>query len=181
VRIKPFLSSQPQVRIIDLKATIFGEDDVIVMGTDGLWDVTANDTVASIVFNTVDQYPSTVPQRFKYRYISAAQDLVMHARGKFNDRNWKMSDGSPATIDDISVFVIPLWSYKMELEEAAKVPPRIEDSENETPSEFSDVLNENESIESAEPATGELTASIESLALELDSTLNDDITGVTND
>ena len=73
------------------------EDDVIVMGTDGLWDVTSNDSVASIVFSTVDQFPSNDPVRFKYRYTSAAQDLVMHARGKFTEkRNWRMDDGSGA-------------------------------------------------------------------------------------
>ena len=83
-----------QVRIVDIKELSCGEDDVIVMGTDGLWDVTSNDTAATIVFTTVDQFPSSEPNRFKYRYISAAQDLVMHARGKFNERNWKMSDGS---------------------------------------------------------------------------------------
>lgn len=67
---------------------------MIVMGTDGLFDVTSNDTVASIVFSTIDQFPASDPSRFKYRYISAAQDLVMHARGKFIERNWRMSDGS---------------------------------------------------------------------------------------
>jgi len=39
---------------------------------------------------------------------------VMSARGKLRDRNWKRSDGSPATIDDISVFVIPILPYKEE-------------------------------------------------------------------
>lgn len=64
------------------------------MGTDGLWDVTPNNTAANIVFTTVDQYPASDPVRLKYRYISAAQDLVMFARGKFIERNWKMADGS---------------------------------------------------------------------------------------
>ena len=48
----------------------------------------------------------------KYRFISVAQELVMAARGKLVERNWKHSDDSPATIDDISVFVIPILSYK---------------------------------------------------------------------
>lgn len=64
------------------------------MGTDGLWDVTSNTTVSKIVFNTLEQFPEVDTARYKYRYVSAAQDLVMHARGKFQDRNWKMSDGS---------------------------------------------------------------------------------------
>lgn len=48
------------------------------------------------------------------RYTSAAQDLVMHSRGKLCEKNWKTADGKPATIDDISVFVIPLAPYKEE-------------------------------------------------------------------
>ena len=48
----------------------------------------------------------------KYRFISVAQELVMAARGKLVERNWKHNDDSPATIDDISVFVIPILSYK---------------------------------------------------------------------
>ena len=48
----------------------------------------------------------------KYRFISVAQELVMAARGKLVERNWKHNDDSPATIDDISVFVIPILLYK---------------------------------------------------------------------
>ena len=48
----------------------------------------------------------------KYRFISIAQELVMAARGKLVERNWKHNDDSPATIDDISVFVIPIQPYK---------------------------------------------------------------------
>lgn len=48
------------------------------------------------------------------RYTSAAQDLVMHSRGKLYEKNWKTADSKPATIDDISVFVIPLAPYKEE-------------------------------------------------------------------
>jgi serine/threonine protein phosphatase PrpC len=82
-----------QVKILDLTDNL-DEDSVIVMGTDGLWDVTANAAASRIVFSTLDQFPPSDKNRYKYRYVSAAQDLVMYARGKFNDRNWKMSDGS---------------------------------------------------------------------------------------
>jgi len=51
------------------------------------------------------------------RYTSAAQDLVMHSRGKLYEKNWKTADGKAATIDDISVFVIPLAPYKEEYTE----------------------------------------------------------------
>jgi len=46
------------------------------------------------------------------RYTSAAQDLVMSSRGKLTERNWRTSESRSATIDDISVFVIPIIDYK---------------------------------------------------------------------
>ena len=52
--------------------------------------------------------------RHKYRFISIAQDLVMAARGKLVERNWKRSDGTAATIDDISAFAIPILPFKEE-------------------------------------------------------------------
>ena len=51
---------------------------------------------------------------FYNRYTGAAQDLVMGARGKLLERNWRTSEDKHATIDDISVFVIPLLSYQIE-------------------------------------------------------------------
>ena len=55
---------------------------------------------------------SSANNKQKYRFISVAQELVMAARGKLVERNWKHNDDSPATIDDISVFVIPILPYK---------------------------------------------------------------------
>ena len=55
---------------------------------------------------------SVANNKQKYRFISVAQELVMAARGKLVERNWKHNDDSPATIDDISVFVIPILPYK---------------------------------------------------------------------
>ena len=55
---------------------------------------------------------SAANNKQKYRFISVAQELVMAARGKLVERNWKHNDDSPATIDDISVFVIPILPYK---------------------------------------------------------------------
>ena len=50
-------------------------------------------------------------------FFFSAQELVMAARGKLVERNWKHSDDSPATIDDISVFAIPILPYKAEYAE----------------------------------------------------------------
>merc|ERR1712223_2313409 len=58
--------------------------------------------------------------RQKYRFISIAQELVMAARGKLVERNWKHNDDSPATIDDISAFVIPILPYKLEYNDWVK-------------------------------------------------------------
>ncbi|XP_069693404.1 protein phosphatase 1H [Periplaneta americana] len=114
IAIKPFLLSQPEVQILDLKEEKIKESDVIIMGTDGLWDVTSNEKAVEIVQKSLDHFPANDKGRLKYRYTSAAQDLVMHSRGKLYEKNWKTADGKPATIDDISVFVIPLTPYKEE-------------------------------------------------------------------
>ncbi|XP_076363592.1 protein phosphatase 1H [Tachypleus tridentatus] len=114
VYIKPFLTAQPEVKVFDLASEELTDSDVLIMGTDGLWDITSNSKAAEIVMKSLDHFPANDAQRFKYRYISAAQDLVMHSRGKLRDRNWKTADSKPATIDDISVFVIPLRHFKEE-------------------------------------------------------------------
>ena len=36
----------------------------------------------------------------------------MAARGKFKEKNWRRSNGDPATIDDITVIVIPILPYE---------------------------------------------------------------------
>ena len=167
VYIKPFLTPQPEVRVLDVENEDINDSDVLVMATDGLWDVVTNERVAEIVHNGINIiYPGNTKSviatsshkddttakevgdiqikrlsisdevRKKYRFISIAQELVMAARGKLVDRNWRrtvpvvdngdrqaVADGIdvtpqtqqvPATIDDISVFVIPILAYKEE-------------------------------------------------------------------
>ena len=110
--------------------------------SDGLWDVVSNAKVAQIVDNGIrlsnnsnstsstsksppdqnltsengekssEKFSSSANNKQKYRFISVAQELVMAARGKLVERNWKHNDDSPATIDDISVFVMPILPYK---------------------------------------------------------------------
>jgi len=114
VLIKPFLSPQPEVRVLDVETETVTTDDVLVLGTDGLWDVVSNEEVAAIVQRGLQAWDNE-SKAGKYRYISLAQDLVMAARGKMKERNWRRSTGGPATIDDISVFVIPVLPYKQEV------------------------------------------------------------------
>lgn len=85
------------------------EHDIIVMGTDGLWDVTSNEKAAEITNSILTQFLDE-----KHKYISAAQALVANARGKpHGESSWRTSEGKPATGDDVSVFVIPMLPHKL--------------------------------------------------------------------
>lgn len=81
------------------------------MATDGLWDVSENEAVARTVFQTLHKYPTE-----KHRYTMVAQELVAKARGKINDYgHWRLADSkAAATVDDISVIVIPVYQYYKE-------------------------------------------------------------------
>lgn len=125
VLIKPFLSAQPEVKVLDLMSDNVTDEDVLVLATDGLWDVVSNEEVAIIVQRGLQTWDNET-RAGKYRYISLAQDLVMAARGKLKERNWKRSDGSPATIDDISVFVVPLLPYKQEVLDQSRKGGKVE-------------------------------------------------------
>ncbi|XP_043218999.1 protein phosphatase 1H-like isoform X2 [Amphibalanus amphitrite] len=114
VNIKPFLSSQPQVLVVDLEEEAVTESDVLVMATDGLWDVISNERAAELVEQSLAAFPADDVTKRRYRCTSAAQDLVMSARGKLKERLWRLSDGTMATIDDISVFVVPMLPYREE-------------------------------------------------------------------
>ncbi|CAL4067880.1 unnamed protein product, partial [Meganyctiphanes norvegica] len=114
--IKPFLSPEPEVsyRIFEIEKADLSDDDVLVLATDGLWDIASNDKVVGLIEKSLNQYPVDDTHRYKYRYIGAAQDLVMSSRGKLRERNWRTSEDKHATIDDISVFVVPLKPYQQE-------------------------------------------------------------------
>ncbi|KAF7249653.1 Protein phosphatase 1M [Varanus komodoensis] len=105
VEVKPFLSCIPKVKILDLTAQNINEDDVLIMATDGLWDVMSNEEVAQTVRNFF-QYNATDPNRFG----ELAKCLVQKARGKKDGYYWTMENNIPASYDDISVFVLPLYN-----------------------------------------------------------------------
>uniref|UniRef100_H3CMN1 Protein phosphatase, Mg2+/Mn2+ dependent, 1H n=1 Tax=Tetraodon nigroviridis TaxID=99883 RepID=H3CMN1_TETNG len=102
--IKPFLSCCPEVRIYPLGQYEHGADDVLVLGSDGLWDVLSNQEAAE----AVTSFLANCDPDDRHRYTMAAQDLVMRARGVLKDGGWKISNDRLGSGDDISVFIIPL-------------------------------------------------------------------------
>lgn len=108
--IKPFLSPHPEVQVHNLENV--KEEDVLVMATDGLWDVITGVRAAEIVAKSINTFME------KERYVSAATCLVGAARGILvHEHSWQLRNGKPASVDDISVFVIPLLPYKNEFDE----------------------------------------------------------------
>uniref|UniRef100_A0A4W5RRQ4 Protein phosphatase, Mg2+/Mn2+ dependent, 1H n=1 Tax=Hucho hucho TaxID=62062 RepID=A0A4W5RRQ4_9TELE len=104
IYIKPFLSCCPEVKVYPLTQYEHGADDVLVMGTDGLWDVLSNQEVAE----AVTCFLANCDPDDQHRYTMAAQDLVMRARGVLKDRGWRIANDRLGSGDDISVYIIPL-------------------------------------------------------------------------
>lgn len=124
VHIKPFLTPEPEVRVLPLEwDDSLAVEDVLIMGTDGLWDVTTNQEAGEIVRRSFNLFSDNEETRSKYRYMTAAQDLVIHSRGhtKWNSCGWRTGDDRFASLDDIAVFVIPLKQYKDEYAEWKKL------------------------------------------------------------
>nr|KAF6414035.1 protein phosphatase, Mg2+/Mn2+ dependent 1J [Molossus molossus] len=61
--IKPFLSCFPEVQVYDLTQYEHCPDDVLVLGTDGLWDVTSDCEVAATVDRVLSTYEPNDPSR----------------------------------------------------------------------------------------------------------------------
>ncbi|XP_036187907.1 protein phosphatase 1M isoform X2 [Myotis myotis] len=90
-----------QVTVLDLDQLELQEEDVVVMATDGLWDVLSNEQVARLVRSFL---PGN--REDPHRFSELAQMLIHSTQGK---------DGNPTeegqvSYDDVSVFVIPLYS-----------------------------------------------------------------------
>uniref|UniRef100_A0A8C0BR07 Protein phosphatase, Mg2+/Mn2+ dependent 1J n=1 Tax=Buteo japonicus TaxID=224669 RepID=A0A8C0BR07_9AVES len=105
IHIKPFLSCFPEVRVYDLTQYEHCPDDVLVLGTDGLWDVTNDKEVAGPAGSglTAELHCAVPP-----RYTMVAQELVVRSRGVLKERGWRLANDKLGSGDDISVFVIPL-------------------------------------------------------------------------
>ncbi|KAI6187560.1 PPM-type phosphatase domain-containing protein [Aphelenchoides besseyi] len=114
IRIKPFLSCAPEVTVLDPSTfDRLSDDHVLIMATDGLFDIFSNADVALIARQSL----GSIPSDDMTRYTQCAQELLTAARGELHENSrWKLSaelkvgtplDGS-ASMDDITVFVIPL-------------------------------------------------------------------------
>ncbi|KAM4821646.1 protein phosphatase 1M isoform 2-T2 [Thomomys bottae] len=97
IHLKPFLLSTPQVTVLDVDQLALQEEDVVVMATDGLWDVLSNEQVARLVRSFL---PGN--REDPHRFSELARILIHSTQGT--------DDGAPGEVsyDDISVFVIPL-------------------------------------------------------------------------
>ncbi|KAL0270728.1 UNVERIFIED_CONTAM: hypothetical protein PYX00_008034 [Menopon gallinae] len=110
--IKPFLSHVPEIRILDVMQLRTTNSDVIIMGSDGLFDVTSNKEAVDVVRNFLEEADKISDDR---KYLCAAQDLVNYARGKPTPNgSWKKKNGEPASGDDITAWVIPIKPYQNE-------------------------------------------------------------------
>ncbi|CAI2350747.1 unnamed protein product [Caenorhabditis sp. 36 PRJEB53466] len=108
ISIKPFLSAVPEVTVTNLRdMNTLTDRDVVIVASDGLWDVLSNEDAGLIVRSTLGSTEASDVSR----YTQAAQDLVAAARGQQaagNLKRWAMNSGGHASYDDITVFVIPL-------------------------------------------------------------------------
>ncbi|MCJ8729481.1 hypothetical protein PDJAM_G00106670 [Pangasius djambal] len=110
IHIKPFLSCCPEVKVYNISEHKHGPDDVLIMGTDGLWDVTSDREVA----DAVTKFLSCCEPNDPMRYTLAAQDLLMRSRGVLKERGWRLPNDRLGSGDDITVFVIPLAGAESE-------------------------------------------------------------------
>ncbi|PAA79538.1 hypothetical protein BOX15_Mlig017257g3 [Macrostomum lignano] len=114
IQLKPFLSCVPQVTVVQT-AEQDGCEDVLVMATDGLWDVISCEAVAETVQSCLRQAREAATAANSLTIV--AQELVGAARGAWQKPerpggggggSWRLPDGEQASVDDISCFVIPL-------------------------------------------------------------------------
>ncbi|XP_034948573.1 protein phosphatase 1H isoform X2 [Chelonus insularis] len=120
ISIKPFLSSQPEIQCFHLEDYQLTERDCVIIATDGLWDVVSDKDAGNVLRKILA--PDT--PSLEYRLTMAAQELVQAARGRLKGRLWRSKPENLvddeyqlwplASVDDISVMVIPLYPYLCE-------------------------------------------------------------------
>uniref|UniRef100_A0A671KAD3 Protein phosphatase 1H-like n=1 Tax=Sinocyclocheilus anshuiensis TaxID=1608454 RepID=A0A671KAD3_9TELE len=99
-----------KVKVYKISEHKHGSDDVLIMGSDGLWDVTTDRDVADAVSTFLSSREPNDP----LRYTLAAQDLLMRSRGVLKERGWRLPNERLGSGDDITVFVIPLAGAELE-------------------------------------------------------------------
>ena len=109
VNMKDFLTPQPEVRVYKAYSRKFSPEDVLVMATDGMWDVVTNTEVQRELMAAHQARPGGQMQEIVHTKM--AKTLVELARGLKKDGFWEKADGSLASGDDISAFVIPLHNF----------------------------------------------------------------------
>ena len=109
VNMKDFLTPQPEVRVYKAYSRKFSHEDVLVMATDGMWDVVTNTEVQRELKAAHQARPGGQMQEIVHTKM--AKTLVELARGLKKDGFWEKADGSLASGDDISAFVIPLHNF----------------------------------------------------------------------
>ncbi|TSK13427.1 Protein phosphatase 1H [Bagarius yarrelli] len=97
-----------KVRVYNLEHFEHGPDDVMVLATDGLWDVLSNKEVAEAVTSFLGNCDPDNHHRQDLQYTLAAQELVIKARGVLTEQGWRTATGRMGSGDDISVYIIPL-------------------------------------------------------------------------
>uniref|UniRef100_A0A8C1UMA6 Protein phosphatase, Mg2+/Mn2+ dependent, 1H n=1 Tax=Cyprinus carpio TaxID=7962 RepID=A0A8C1UMA6_CYPCA len=102
--ISQLMMSLNKLRVLYLVWYEHGANDVMILATDGLWDVLSNQEVAE----AVSGFLGNCDPDDQHRYTMAAQDLVMKARGVLRDQGWRIAGDRLGSGDDISVFIIPL-------------------------------------------------------------------------
>lgn len=63
----PISPPPPQVRVFDIEAAELTDGDVLVLATDGLWDITSNERAVSMVSKSLSHFPPDHHDKHKYR------------------------------------------------------------------------------------------------------------------
>ncbi|XP_027270185.1 protein phosphatase 1M isoform X5 [Cricetulus griseus] len=90
-----------QVTVLDVDQLALEEEDVVIMATDGLWDVLSNEQVARLVRRFL-----TGNREDPHRFSELAKMLIHNTQGKDDGATGE----GQVSYDDVSVFVIPLHS-----------------------------------------------------------------------
>ncbi|CAB4056074.1 MSI [Lepeophtheirus salmonis] len=146
VPLKEFLIPEPDVTITDLRNNL----GILIMSTDGLWDVLSLEDVYTYFKDT---------QGTDISEMEMAKELVHCARGdKMPELYWEMSNGELSSGDDISVFVVSLnkppkffsildpnsikkhlWGIKKKEEQISKTPELSSSSDDDDDEEEEDI------------------------------------------